>query len=101
MEGEPTVKELLDSMIADVKDPGKLLELYYWYQENGLPQTIRSFMGLTHETRQAVAAFFSMATPSTVNFSIDGAGQITLSCPEISETLQIVKEATEPKRKRA
>lgn len=66
--------ELIDQLVAECRDPARLLELYYWSTEPGLLPIIRGFASLPRETQARLELFLWPAEPSAANTQIAKTG---------------------------
>jgi hypothetical protein len=90
----PDVASITRSLMMECADSTRLLELYYWSQEEGLPETIRGIMAMPQESRTMLRAFLAMASQhALVSGTIDRLGRLILSSPQTTETLQATAEA--------
>jgi hypothetical protein len=66
-----TTAELIDTLVAECRDPARLLELYYWSTEPGLLPIIRGFASLPRETRARLEQFLWPAEPAAASLEIE------------------------------
>jgi len=84
---EPSLQEVLRAVLHRAQSPSRMIELYYWSQEEKLCEMIRAIVAMQPQTRELLEAFLSMTAADTVTASLDGAGRLTLASQEVSETL--------------
>lgn len=88
---EPICKTraVLRELIERCSDPARLLELYYWSGEDGLLDTLRRYIELPEEPRQALRAFLIMVAdcPESVVVSVSQNGDVTLSSPAVARLM--------------
>ena len=87
---EPTLREVVRSVLHHIHSPARVIELYYWSQEEKLCDVIRAIVVMPPETREVLEAFLSMTRADTVTASLDTEGRLTLSSPDVSETLNLL-----------
>jgi hypothetical protein len=89
----------LDATVAAIvkQSPSRVLEAYYWSQESGLLEFIRSFLRLPVETREALKALLPASVdPQTVQAVRDEQGRLTLSLASARDAANIMIGAREP-----
>lgn len=89
--------ELLKRIVADCRDPARLVELYYWSAEPELAEVMRQYIVLPTEVRAALHAFLMLVAndPGSVTHRITGEGEMILSSPataEVARNLAMVGE---------
>jgi hypothetical protein len=75
----PDIAQLLATLIAEVKDPERLIELYYWSLEPELAATVRFLLGMEAKARETIYAFCGVSAPESVKCRIGQEGEVTLS----------------------
>jgi len=60
MSNEPTMMDVLNSLVTSTEKPAELLEVYYWSREEGLPEFIRGILLLPNATRKALMQMLKM-----------------------------------------
>jgi len=80
---EQELAELLNSLVANCRDPARLVELYYWSVEPELADVMRQYVALPREVSTTLHAFLMLAAddPGSVNLRINGDGEVVLSSP--------------------
>jgi len=75
--------ELLTSLVANCRDPARLVELYYWSVEPELAEVMRQYVALPREVSATLHAFLMLAAedPGSVNLRIGDDGEMILSSP--------------------
>jgi hypothetical protein len=93
------IASVVRSLVTDYAEPARILELYYWSQEPGLPELIRALMALPPAQRAALQSFFAMISdPNFVSATIDPAGGLTLFSPDVAEALAATRNARQKVR---
>ncbi|MFL6799074.1 MAG: hypothetical protein ACJ8F3_16875 [Xanthobacteraceae bacterium] len=79
--------KLLESVVANCRNPARLLELYYYSLEPELAEVMRQFMALTPQVRATLHGFLGLAEqdPHSVSLRVNEAGEIVLSGSAIAE----------------
>ena len=87
-----------DAMLLGL-DPCELAllrELYYWSSEPGFLEIIRTLAAMPESGRAAVEAFVSMAhDPASILASLDPAGRLTMTSPQVAQTIAIAQHCAE------
>lgn len=73
------VWELIQTLVSGRVPASRILELFYWSQEPGALEMLRSFLGLSAQDSAALLRFFKEAEPSSVAITANGAGELVLS----------------------
>jgi hypothetical protein len=73
------VWELIRTLVSGRVPASRILELFYWSQEPGALEMLRSFLGLSAQDSAALLRFFKEAEPSSVAITANGAGELVLS----------------------
>lgn len=82
------LSETVRALIAQVNDPAKVLELYYWSLEPGLLECIRAIVLMPIEARAALMAFLSVTSAGqTITATFDTAGTLSLRSPAAEKIL--------------
>lgn len=82
---------VLRRLIRHVRSPAKIIELYYWSQEPGLREFMRSVVAMAPESRAPLQAFFAMESePDHIEVFVDPSGRLTLTSPQVQESLAIL-----------
>jgi hypothetical protein len=77
-------------------DLARLRELYYWSSEPGFLEVVRTLAAMPESARAAVEAFVSMAhDPSSIIATLDPAGRLTLTSPQVAQTIAIAQHCAE------
>jgi DNA-binding transcriptional regulator/RsmH inhibitor MraZ len=88
LRGQENLRRVVREMIRQIENPARVIELYYWSQEKHLCEMLRAIATMRPETRVLLEAFFSAASRADrIVASIDAAGRLTLSSPEVDDTL--------------
>ena len=77
--GKGEVWELIQTLVSGRVPASRILELFYWSQEPGALEMLRSFLGLSAQDSAALLRFFKEAEPSSVAIAANGAGELVLS----------------------
>lgn len=77
--GKTEVWELIQTLVSGRVPASRILELFYWSQEPGALEMLRSFLGLSAQDSAALLRFFKEAEPSSVAITANGAGELVLS----------------------
>jgi hypothetical protein len=78
-------------MLAECADSSRLLELYYFSREPDVLEIMRAIAALPEETRASLEAFLTVSEdPTAVAAKWDGAGRLTLSSPQVGQTMAIM-----------
>ena len=81
--------EILRALIVQTGDPSRVLEWYYWAQEPGILEFVRSLLMLPPEARRALQTFMASAEdPVSVSVSIDDNGTLNLFSPNAAKTMK-------------
>jgi hypothetical protein len=81
---------------GDGWDLARLRELYYWSCEPGFLEIIRTLAAMPESSRASVEAFASMAhDASSITATWDPAGRLTLSSPQVAQTIAIAQHCAE------
>ena len=78
-DGKGEVWELIQTLVSGRVPASRILELFYWSQEPGALEMLRSFLGLSAQDSAALLRFFKQAEPSSVAISANEAGELVLS----------------------
>jgi hypothetical protein len=73
------VWELIQTLVSGRVPASRILELFYWSQEPGALEMLRSFLGLSAQDSAALLRFFKQAEPSSVAVTANDAGELVLS----------------------
>jgi len=77
-------------------DLARVRELYYWSCEPGFLEIVRTLAAMPENARAAVEAFVSMAhDPSSITATWDPAGRLTLTSPQVGQTIAIAQHCAE------
>jgi hypothetical protein len=91
---EPICKAraVLRELIEHCCDPARLLELYYWSAEEDLVDTLRRYIELPEQPREALRAFLIMVAdcPESVVVSVSQNGDLTLSSPTVAQLMSTI-----------
>jgi hypothetical protein len=84
---EPQVASLLKRILEDCRNPGRLIELYYWSAEHDLADVMRQYIALSPEVRATLHAFLMLVKdePGSVTVQIAENGEMTFSAPAAAE----------------
>lgn len=83
---DPDIRAVLRRLVATIRSPARIVELYYWSQERHLREVMRAFVMLPPKTQDALTAFLQLSSdPEQVEASIDAQGRLVLSSPEAKE----------------
>jgi hypothetical protein len=94
--GSPTKKASAIPMDGEGWDLARLRELYYWSCEPGFLEIVRTLAAMPESSRAAVEAFASMAhDASSITATWDPAGRLTLSSPQVAQTIAIAQHCAE------
>ena len=80
-------------MLAECTDSSRLLELFYFSREPDVLEIMRAIAALPEETRASLEAFLFLAMsqdPAAIAARWDGAGRLTLSSPQVGQTMAIM-----------
>jgi len=87
---------IIRSMLAECGDSSRLLELFYFSREPDVLEIIRAVAALPEEARAALEAFLAVShEPAAVTAKWDGAGRLTLSSPQVGQTMAIISFCAE------
>ena len=79
---------VVQSLIAEAGNNTRLLECYYWSEEPGLLEMIRTFLAMPIAAQTVLRAFFAAAVvPRSITASLDATGALTLCSPEAAPIL--------------
>ncbi len=83
------VRSVLRELVEVCPHPARLLELYYWSAEPELLQTLRRYIDLPEQPREALRAFLTMVAdcPESVRVKVSQNGEVTLSSPMIARLM--------------
>ena len=85
---QPELEDILNSIVVTCGDPARVLELFYWSQEPEVLEVIRWLMALSGKAREALCSFLtSVPDPQLVSVEVSLQGHVTLSSPEIAESM--------------
>jgi hypothetical protein len=92
---EPQLAAVLKRILAECRNPGRLVELYYWSAERDLADVMRQYIALSPEVRSALHAFLMLVKdePDSVTVQIAESGEMTFSAPAAAE---LAKRITNP-----
>jgi hypothetical protein len=92
---EPELAALLKRILEECRNPGRVIELYYWSAERDLADVMRQYIALTPEVRAALHAFLMLVKdePRSVTVQIAESGEMTFSAPAAAE---LAKRITNP-----
>ena len=76
--------EVIRTLVLGKVDASQVLELFYWSQDPELLAMLRTIVYLPDEYRRTIGGFFSKSNPNSISITIDSAGRIILSAPEIT-----------------
>jgi hypothetical protein len=89
-------KDILAALVAQDRDPTLMIEMYYWSREPGMLDIIRAIAAMPEESRASVEAFLTMShEPASIAADWDGAGRLTLSSPQVDQTMAIIRYCAE------
>ena len=71
--GKGEVWELIQTLVSGRVPASRILELFYWSQEPGALEMLRSFLGLSAQDSAALLRFFKQAEPSSVAITANDA----------------------------
>ena len=92
----PGKKDILPPLDWQSCDLARLRELYYWSSEPGFLEIIRTLAAMPESGRAAVEAFVSMAhDPASILASLDPAGRLTMTSPQVAQTIAIAQHCAE------
>lgn len=75
-------------LLTNVADPARLIECYYWSQEPGLLEFVRSILASPRNVRDALQAFFAASIArDAITASVDPDGALRLHSPEAAMIL--------------
>lgn len=77
--GKGEVWELIQTLVSGRVPASRILELFYWSQEPGALEMLRSFLGLSAQDSAALLRFFKQAEPSSIAITANDAGELVLS----------------------
>jgi len=77
--GKGEVWELIQTLVSGRVPASRILELFYWSQEPGALEMLRSFLGLSAQDSAALLRFFKEAEPASVAITANDAGELVLS----------------------
>jgi hypothetical protein len=83
---EADIRDVLRRLVATVRSPARIVELYYWSQERHLRDLMRAFVMLPPRTQEILLAFLQLNTdPEQIVAAIDADGRVILSSPALKE----------------
>ena len=83
-------------MLAECGDSARLLELFYFSREPDVLEIMRAIAALPEEARAALDAFLAVShDPAAITAKWDGAGRLTLSSPQVGQTMAIINFCAE------
>ena len=87
---DDTTPEALRYQIATRSDAQRLVELYYWSQEEHLVEFMRAFIRLPEESKAALTSYLSLGIKNSgsIGVTIDEKGSLILSAPQVCHELQ-------------
>lgn len=83
------VWELIQTLVAGQVPADRILELYYWSQEPGALEMVRTFLSLSKRNRAMLNAYFGSVDCRSISIEADGAGKITLSSSNVRGSSRI------------
>jgi len=87
---------IIRSMLAECGDSARLLELFYFSREPDVLEIMRAIAALPEEARAALDAFLAVShDPVAITAKWDGAGRLTLSSPQVGQTMAIINFCAE------
>jgi len=87
---------IIRSMLAECGDSARLLELFYFSREPDVLEIMRAIAALPEEARAALDAFLAVShDPEAITAKWDGAGRLTLSSPQVGQTMAIINFCAE------
>src|ERR1043165_4092273 len=83
---EADIRDVLRRLVATVRSPARIVELYYWSQERHLRDLMRAFVMLPPRTQEILLAFLQLNTdPEQIVAAIAADGRVILSPPALKE----------------
>lgn len=74
---EHEIRDVLHQLFVEAKQPEKLLEIFYWAQEEGIEKYLRNFFCLKPDIREALKAAIECG-PEQVDAEWDVSGRLVL-----------------------
>ena len=92
----PGPDDIIESILTECKDRSRFLEVYYLSREPDLLHIMRAIAAMPEDARASLEAFLVMSnSPATVIANLDSSGSLTLSSPEVRETVAMIRFCTE------
>jgi hypothetical protein len=79
----PNIGSIVESLILECRNPGRLLELYYWSTEPELLPVIRGIAALPVGTRVQLEAFLHASGPGSVSAVVESDGHLRLTAKDV------------------
>jgi hypothetical protein len=89
-------RRMIEAVLAECSDPGRLFELYYFSREPAMLAIMRAVAALPEEARAALEAFLTMShEPADIAAKWDPVGRLTLASPQIGQAMAIMRYCAE------
>jgi hypothetical protein len=80
--------EVVQALILQAGDPARVLECYYWAQEPGALECIRSLLAMPPQARGALQTFLAASEdPRSISVFVDDSGCLSLFSPEAAKIM--------------
>jgi hypothetical protein len=88
------LEEILAGLVGD--EPNRLMEMYYWSQEPGLLEIMRTIATMSESARTALEVFLVMShEPAAIAAQWDGSGRLTLTSPQVGQAVAVIQYCAE------
>jgi hypothetical protein len=87
------VWELIQALVLGHTPPDRILELFYWSQDQCALEMARAAFVMPPESRTKLRAFLAVARPQLITVKIELSGQLILSSPDIADGAAIERAA--------
>ena len=86
--------ELVRFIITECGEPVRVLEFYYWSQQLGLDDAVRTLASLPEQKRATIQTFLAMVqNPASISVTINASGELVLDSPEVAANLDAFRRA--------